>query len=98
LFRVARRGVREVAVITAGRYVLTMRKRLTKIGNSLGIVLDRPLLDSLGVDAETELEVSTDGSIIVVAPVRSKKRDAKLKKITDRVFETYAGAFKKLAE
>ncbi len=75
-----------------------MRKRLTKIGNSLGVVLDRPLLDQLGVDAETELEISSDGSVILIAPVRSKKRDAKLKKVTDRVFDTYAGAFKKLAE
>lgn len=75
-----------------------MRKRLTKIGNSLGVVLDRPLLEQLGVDAETELEISSDGSVILIAPVRSKRRDAKLKKVTDRVFDTYAGAFKKLAE
>lgn len=75
-----------------------MKKRLAKIGNSLGIVLDRPLLERLGVDAETELEVSSDGSVIVIAPIRSRKRDARLKKVTDRVFDTYAGAFKKLAE
>ena len=75
-----------------------MQKRLTKIGNSLGIVLDRPLLERLGVDSETDLEVSTDGSVILITPVRSKKRDARLKKVTDRAFETYAGAFKKLAE
>jgi len=75
-----------------------MRKRVTKIGNSLGIVLDRPLLEQLGVDAGTDLEVSSDGSVIVIAPVRAKKRDVKLKRITDRVFDTYAGAFKKLAE
>lgn len=75
-----------------------MRKRVTKIGNSLGIVLDRPLLEQLGVDADTDLEVSSDGSVIVIAPVRTKRRDAKLKRVTERVFETYAGAFKKLAE
>ncbi|MDP2269562.1 MAG: hypothetical protein Q8N23_10755 [Archangium sp.] len=45
-----------------------MKKRLTKIGNSLGIVLDRPLLEKLGVDAETDLEVSTDGSVILISP------------------------------
>lgn len=75
-----------------------MQKRLTKIGNSLGIVLDRPLLEKLGVDAETDLEVSTDGSVILISPVRSKRRDAKLKRVTERVFDAYAGAFKKLAE
>jgi putative addiction module antidote len=75
-----------------------MKKRLTKIGNSLGVVLDKPLLDQLGVDADTELEISTDGSVILIVPERSKRRDAKLKKVADRVFDTYAGAFKKLAE
>lgn len=75
-----------------------MKKRLTKIGNSLGVVLDRPILEQLGVDAETELEISTDGSVILISPVRSKRRDAKLKKVADRVFDAYAGAFKKLAE
>ncbi len=75
-----------------------MRKHLTKIGNSLGVVLDRPLLEQLGVDADTELEISSDGSVILIAPVRSKKHDAKLKKVSERVFDTYAGAFKKLAE
>lgn len=75
-----------------------MKKRLTKIGNSLGVVLDRPLLDQLGIDGDTELEISTDGSVVLISPVRSKRRDAKLKKISDRVFDAYAGAFKKLAE
>lgn len=75
-----------------------MQKRLTKIGNSLGLVLDRPLLERLKLDANTEVEVSTDGSVILITPVRSKKRDAKLKRVADRVFDAYAGAFKKLAE
>ena len=75
-----------------------MQKRLTKIGNSLGIVLVRPLLERLGIDADTDLELSSDGSVILIAPVRTKRRDAKLKRVADRVFDAYAGAFKKLAE
>jgi antitoxin MazE len=75
-----------------------MTKKLSKIGNSLGLVLERPLLERLGIDAKTELEVSTDGTVIVIAPKRSKRRDAKLKQVSDWMFEKYAGAFKKLAE
>ena len=75
-----------------------MSKRLTKVGNSLGLVLERPLLEQLGIDAKTELEVSTDGSVIVIAPKRSKRADRKLKEVSDWMFEKYAGAFKKLAE
>src|SRR3989442_526117 len=50
-----------------------MKKRLTRIGNSLGLVLDRPLLERLGIDAKTQLEVSTDGGVIVIAPARAKR-------------------------
>ena len=56
-----------------------MLKKLTKTGNSLALVLDKPLLDRAQIDADTPLEVSTDGSVILIAPRRSKKRDAKQK-------------------
>ncbi len=75
-----------------------MRKKLTRTGNSLALVLDRPLLDQLGIDEETTLELSTDGSVIVVSPVRDKRREAKLREIIDRADARYAGVFKKLAE
>lgn len=75
-----------------------MIKKLSRIGNSLCVVLDRPLLKRLGIDAKTELEISTDGTIIVLSPKRAGKREAKLKKVSAEVFDLYAGAFKKLAE
>lgn len=75
-----------------------MSKRLTKVGNSLGLVLERPLLDRLGIDAKTELEISTDGTVILIAPKRTRRSDKKLKEVSDWMFEKYAGAFKKLAE
>lgn len=75
-----------------------MQKKLVKTGNSLALVLDRALLEETGIDAETPLEVSTDGEVIVVSPVRSAKRTAKLKRIAERAHARYAGAFKRLAE
>jgi antitoxin component of MazEF toxin-antitoxin module len=75
-----------------------MRKRLTKTGNSLALVLERPVLDATGIDAETTLEVSTDGDVIVVTPVRPKKRAAKLRAALEDINERYAGVFKRLAE
>jgi antitoxin component of MazEF toxin-antitoxin module len=75
-----------------------MRKKLTRTGNSLALVLDRPLLDRLGIDEDTTLELSTDGGVIVVSPVRDKRRDAKLREIMERADAQYGGVFKKLAE
>lgn len=87
------------AVFVRKRYsVRTMVKTLTRTGNSLALVLDKPLLEATGIDSETELEVSTDGDVIVISPIRSKKRVAKLKKILDDLDGEHAGVFRRLAE
>jgi antitoxin component of MazEF toxin-antitoxin module len=75
-----------------------MVKRLTKTGNSLALVLDRPLLEATNIDAETELEISTDGDVIVITPLRDPARTAKIREGVDRVNRRYAGVFRRLAE
>ncbi|PYQ61540.1 MAG: AbrB family transcriptional regulator, partial [Acidobacteria bacterium] len=46
-----------------------MVKKLTRTGNSLALVIDKPLLETLGIDENTELEISTNGDLLVVTPV-----------------------------
>jgi antitoxin MazE len=75
-----------------------MRKKLTKTGNSLALVLDKPLLDRVGIDASTPLEISTDGQVIVISPVRARRRTARLKRVVEEVHRRYSGAFRRLAE
>lgn len=74
-----------------------MTKKLTAIGNSLGIVIEKPILDLLHIDRETEIEMSTDGQRLILSPVRSARRarlDASAKKIMDQHDRT----FRKLAK
>lgn len=75
-----------------------MKKRLTRTGNSVAIVLDKPLLEAVGVDAGSEVELSTNGDVIVFTPVRDSRRRRKLEKILDELDEQYAGVFRRLAE
>ena len=75
-----------------------MRKKLTKTGNSLALVLDRPLLELAGIDANTPLEVSTDGEVIVVSPVRDRRRGARLRTLVAEAHHAYGGVFKRLAD
>lgn len=74
-----------------------MVKTLTRTGNSLALVLDKPILEATGIDADTQLEVSTDGDVIVISPVRSKRRTARLRKIIAELDRDHAGAFRRLA-
>ena len=78
--------------------VRTMIKRLTRTGNSLALVLDKGILQATGINAETELEVSTDGDIVIISPVRTAERTERLRNITEDLDRAHAGAFRRLAE
>ncbi len=75
-----------------------VRQKLTRAGNSLALVLDKRLLDRMGIDADTLLDVSTNGQVIVVSPVRDRRRTAKLKRIVAEAHGGYGGVFRQLAE
>ena len=79
-------------------YGQIMIKKLTKTGNSLALVLDKPLLDQAKIDADTPLEVSTDGDVIVISPVRDRRRTSRLKRIVAEADRQYGGVFKRLAD
>ena len=75
-----------------------MLKKLTKHGNSLALVIDRPILDLLKIDPETPLEVSTDGKRLIVAPAEPSSRRRKFDAAQEWAHKRYGKAFKKLAE
>ena len=75
-----------------------MVKRLVRSGNSLALIIDRPLLDAMSIDAETDLEVSTDGDVLVVTPVRDRKRTKRIGELVAEAHEQYGGVFRRLAE
>lgn len=75
-----------------------MIKKLTRSGNSVALVLDRGLLEAANLDPDATVEVSTDGKVIVIAPVQSDERREKLERGMAKMHAKYAGAFKRLAE
>jgi antitoxin component of MazEF toxin-antitoxin module len=75
-----------------------MIKNLTKHGNSLALVIDRPILDLLKIDFETPLEVSTDGKQLIISPSKPSPRSKKFAAAQEAAHERYGSAFRKLAE
>ena len=57
-----------------------MRKNLSAIGNSLGLVIEKPILELLGITRDTELEVTTDGTRLIIEPVHTRKVKRSLRK------------------
>ncbi len=79
-----------------------MIKTLTKVGNSLALVIDRPILELLNLDAQTPLEVHTDGRTLTVSPANEAElkagRKRKVEEAMVRVNRRYAKALRRLAE
>ncbi|MBI5118972.1 AbrB/MazE/SpoVT family DNA-binding domain-containing protein [Candidatus Poribacteria bacterium] len=75
-----------------------MIKKLTKHGNSLALVIDKPVLDLLNINADTPLEISTDGQVLVMSPVRDSARRKKFEKALETVNKKYGRALKRLAD
>jgi antitoxin MazE len=75
-----------------------MVKKLTKHGNSLALVIDRPILDLLRIDPETPLDISTDGERLIVARAQASARRKKFESAQEWAHRRYGRAFRKLAE
>ncbi|MDO8717318.1 MAG: AbrB/MazE/SpoVT family DNA-binding domain-containing protein [Dehalococcoidales bacterium] len=75
-----------------------MLKKLTRHGNSLALVIDKGVLDILNIDAGTPLEISTDGTLLLISPVRDEKRRHKFQVSLEKVNTKYGRALKRLAD
>ena len=74
-----------------------MQKRLTKIGSSLGIIIDKAVLDLLRISADTPLDVSTDGDCLTLRPVRTMD-EASGWAAYEEIAAQHEKSFKKLLE
>jgi antitoxin MazE len=75
-----------------------MTKKLSKHGNSLALVIDRSILELLGIDEQTTLGISTDGRALVIAPTHDKRRRKQFQQALAACNEQYGAALKRLAE
>jgi len=75
-----------------------MTKKLSKHGNSLALVIDRSILELLGIDEQTALDISTDGRTLVIAPTPDKRRRKRFQQALTACNEQYGAALKRLAE
>jgi antitoxin MazE len=75
-----------------------MIKKLTRTGNSVALVLDKQLLDAANLDPDDPVEVSTNGRVVVIAPVRSKRDTERLARGRELMHAKFAGAFRRLAK
>jgi antitoxin MazE len=72
-------------------------KKLTAIGNSLGLIIEKPILELLDIDKDTPLEVRTDGEALIISPAR-KDRKARFRASAARMMKAHEETLRKLAK
>ena len=75
-----------------------LTKKLSKHGNSLALVIDRSILELLGIDEETTLNISTDGRALVIVPAHDNRRSEGFQEALAACNEQFGKALKRLAE
>lgn len=75
-----------------------MIKKLTRHGNSLALVIDKPILELLKIDENTPLEIRPDGRGLHIEPAGDTQRQARFEQAVQDVNAQWSAVFKKLAE
>ena len=73
-----------------------MRKKLSTIGNSLGLVIEKPILELLDIDRDTELDMRTDGDRLIISPIRKGKKE-RVRAARQRALIAHEESLRKLA-
>lgn len=73
-----------------------MIKKPSAVGNSLGLIIERPILELLDITKDPPLEIKTDGEALIIRPA---KLDAKgrIRESTKRMMAVHDETLRKLA-
>jgi antitoxin component of MazEF toxin-antitoxin module len=77
-----------------------MIKKLVRHGNSRALIIDRPILEIIGANDDSEFTITTDGRSLTITPVKSAEEERRLafEYAMEESNRAWGGALKRLAE
>lgn len=75
-----------------------MIKSLTKVGNSHAIILDRSLLDLVGLREDGQVQITFHNGSLIFTPVSPQVSDAEFDAIAEEVIRERREVLKRLAQ
>jgi len=77
-----------------------MAKKLVKHGNSLALLIEKPILNILNIDEETELRVRIEGLSLTIESANNKPitRKEQMREIAQQIMDQYDPVFRKLSK
>jgi antitoxin MazE len=75
-----------------------MIKTLRPMGNSYGIIIDRPIMDLMGIEPDSQLELTVQDGGLLLRPVSAKDHKARVRAAAKKVAAIHRAALKELAD
>jgi antitoxin component of MazEF toxin-antitoxin module len=75
-----------------------MVKRLIQHGNSVALLIDKPILEMLNISNETTFELSTDGKNLILSPQIESTQENNIMESLGRINKRYGNVLKRLGE
>lgn len=77
-----------------------MNKRLVRHGNSRALIIDKPILELIGANEDSEFTITTDGKSLTITPVASAEEERRVafEYAVQEANREWGGALKRLSE
>jgi death on curing protein len=75
-----------------------MIKTLKKHGNSMALVIEKPMMEALGITEKTPLQVTVNGNALVVTPANVGVGPERMKVVIKEIRKRYGPMLKRLAD
>lgn len=77
-----------------------MIKKLVRHGNSRALIIDKPILELLGANEDSEFTITTDGRSLTITPVHSDEEERRLafEYAAEAALTKYGDTFRRLSE
>ncbi len=75
-----------------------MIKRLHKHGNSVALIIEKPVMQALGITEETPLQLTVNGNALVITPANVGVGPERMKATSKELRKRYGPMLKRLAD
>jgi antitoxin component of MazEF toxin-antitoxin module len=75
-----------------------MIKMLKKHGNSMALVIEKPMMEALGITEETPLQLTVNGNALVITPANVGVGPERMNAVIKEIRKRYGPMLKRLAD
>ena len=75
-----------------------MVKKLIQHGNSVALVIDKPIMEILNITNETTFELTTDGRNLILSPQNEYTQEKDILNSLEKINKKYSSVLKRLGE